>query len=313
MEAKCILYDMVDPDPSVIEIDDWHNVAQQMEARDWLGKTGHRFGFVTTLTSNNLIIGFYAHEGKKKGIQYDKDKNEYDASTDAFEHLFFAIFPDTSQILIQHRYIYGYVDLGLPVMRDGFLTALTVLFRLEGRGVASKNVQIKPAGRTYTQEEMYKIFEQNSVFQVKIKNLDFAKIPDPEKPSYKLYNPKEEANPITWFSVAETLKVGTKKVEFESDDESGASKLNEGPLTKAFSRIGEINELKAVNDKGNIIIRKKESDKEISITLPSTPEVTEQIIKQVLANFDSEDRVQSWKERMEIRAEDQQSNTLFDS
>lgn len=313
MEAKCHLYDIVDPNPASITKDDWVTIVEQMDGTEWFGEIGHRYGFVSTLITPDLIIGHFAHEGQKTGIQYDDDKNAFDASTEAFEHLFFAIFRDTSQLLLQHRYIYGYADLGLSVMRTDFLLALTVLFRLINRSVASKHVQIEPAGKTYSQEEMYKIFEENYVFELQIKNLRSDLIPSPDNPFFKLYNPKDDWNPITWGAVAETLQVGAKNVIFEAGDESGNARLNNGPLTKAFSRIGEIEKIKAVNRNGNVIIRKRTAEKEISVFLPINPEVSEDLVEQILSHFDRSDRIDAWNTRMEKRDYDQMRGTIFDS
>jgi len=197
-------------------------------------------------------------------------------------------------------------------MREAFLAALTVLYRLVGKSVAGNKVRIEPGGKSYSQDELYRIFEENNVFQIQIKNLRYDLIPDPESPFYKLYNPKDDWNPITWFAVAETLKVGTKNVVFEADDEIGEARLNDGPLPKAFSRIGDIEELRTINQYGNVIIRKRTADKEISISLPSTPEVTEILIEQVLTHFAPNDRIKGWQDRREKRRRDQIRGTFFD-
>ncbi len=313
MASKCRLHDIIDPDPSHIPSSKWIDISEQMETSGWFGELGQRYGFVSTLARPESISGFFAHEGKKSGIQYDEDKQPTDTSTESFEHLFFAIFTDTSQLLLQHKNVYGYDDLGLPVMRNAFLDSLTILFRMVGVSVASKRVQIEPAGIRYSQEELYAFFENNSVLRVEIKNLNFKRIPDSNSPNYNLYNPKDDWNPITWGAVADTLQVGAKNIIIEAEGDDPNSRLNNGPLPKAFSRIGEFEEIQARNKEGRIIIRKRTTDEEISIDLPVTPQIETSLIDRVFAQFDSTERVEGWKKREQQRESDQLRGTLFES
>ena len=107
--ANCYIYDIIEPNPFYVSIEDWRQVLERMQEPRWAGEQGERIGFVETLEYNGLIAGYFANEGYKRGIHYSDDKQPI-ASPDftSFEHLFFAIFMDTSQLVLQHRNIYGY-------------------------------------------------------------------------------------------------------------------------------------------------------------------------------------------------------------
>lgn len=312
MLSKCYLYDIIDPDPRHVDSTDWANVVEKMQDSGWFGDMGERYGFVSILTRPEIITGFFAHEGRKSGIQYNENKQPSDTATDSFEHLFFAIFTDTSQLLLQHKNIYGYDNLGLPKMRDALRESLTILFRMVQVSVASNRVQIESAGLRYSQEELYAFFESNSVFKVEIKDLRLEKIPAADSPAYNLYNPKDDWNPITWGAVADTLEVGAKNVIFEADQNDANAELNKGPLPKAFSRIGEFEEIQARNEEGRIVIRKRTNDEEISISLPSTTRLESSVIDGILVQFNTKERIDGWKKRLQQRETDQLRGTLFE-
>lgn len=309
--SQCYLYDIVDPNPTSVSSGVWMRVLDMMRTTGWFGEPGERYGFVSTTAHAPLVTGFFAHEGSKTGIQYDEDKRPTDTSTESFEHLFFAIFTDTSQVLLQHRNIYGYDDLGLPKMRNSFLDLLALLLRNAGIYIASKRVQIESAGERYSQKELRSFFESNSIFTIEVKNLSTERIPDSSSPEYNLYNPKDDWNPITWGAVSDTLRVGAKNITIEAEQGDPNAQLNKGPLPKAFSRVGEIERVYGRTDEGRIVFRKRVSDREVSIDLPATPHVEDALINAVLAQFDPTERVEGWERRMEQRDSDQRDGTLY--
>jgi len=127
-----------------------------MRESRWHGDKGKRVGFVNLVRQNGMFGGYFANEGTKRGVQYNDNKEQVEPPPfHSFEHLFFVLFEDTAQLLLQSRYIYDYTDLSLPVMRDSFLLLLTDLFRLVGIHVAGNTIGLKSAGVTYTQEQLY--------------------------------------------------------------------------------------------------------------------------------------------------------------
>ena len=271
MLASCYLYDIVEPNPDLINPEVWERVRLKMDETSWLGQKGKRIGFVSTGSKNGLIGGYFANEGERRGYQYSDDKKPIDARNDNFEHLFFAIYTDTSQLLLQHRNIYGYKELGMPLMRDNFLKILGELLRIIGIGLIGDRVKTESAGEMFTQEELLTFFQENSVFKIEVKDLAVERVPAMGDRNYKLFNPKEEWNEITWTAVADTLKVGARNVFIEASQDDDTAQLNKGPLTKAFATIGEIEEVGARNNQGYITIRRKSQDEEIQIDLPAEP------------------------------------------
>ncbi len=311
--SKCLLYDIIDPDPRNIRFLTWMKIEEMMRDSGWFGELGRRYGFVSTVARPEIVVGYFAHEGQKFGIQYGEDKQPKDTSTESFEHLFFAIYTDTSQLLLQHRNIYGYTDLGLPVMRNTFLDTLTYMFRSVGVTVVGRRVNTESAGVRYTQEELHKFFDENRVFRVEVKGLNDDLIPDSDSPRYNLYNPKDDWNPITWGAVADTLKVGTKNIIFEAEKENARSSLNQGPLPKAFTRVGQIEDVQARNEEEKVVFRKRTSDAEISIALPSSPQIEHSLIETITRYLDQDERTTAWNKRMEQRDSEQLGGTMFES
>lgn len=309
-DAKCKLYDIVEPRPNTVTAAKWLDVYERMSHSGWFGELGQRYGFVYVVTRQDLIGGYFAHEGQKTGIQYDEQKQPEPASAETFEHLFFAIFTDTAQLLLQHRNIYGYTDLGLPVMRERLLRLLGQFLVEEQVRVKGETVRIEPAGIRYSQDELYEFFVSHSVSKLEVKDLRADRIPGEGTTQYNLYNPRDEWNEITWGAVAETLKVGAKNIEIEA--EGANAQLNKGPLPKAFARIGEIEEVHARLDDHRVVVRKRTNDEEITVSIPNQPGAVTAILDAVLTRFDSQARVEAWQRRFEQRQQDELRGTMFD-
>ena len=61
-------------------------------------------------------------EGKKKGAQYDKNKQRIvpQPPFPSFEHIFFIIFKDTAQIALQSKRIFGFKEMTYSTMQTNF-------------------------------------------------------------------------------------------------------------------------------------------------------------------------------------------------
>jgi len=302
--AKCYLYDIADPAPTAFTETHWIQLFREMRKSGWYGIKGKRMGFVNVIHRNGQIGGYFANEGKKKGVQYDENKEQVDPPPFySFEHLFFVLFEDTAQLLLQSRNIYDYIDLGLPVMRDNFLRLLADLFRLLGIHVAGDAINLKSAGITYTQEQLYSIFTHIAqVTELEISGLHETALPPPDDPRYKLFNPKEEWDEITWGAVADTLKLGLDRVAMSSV-ESPESTL-QAPIPKAFAGAGEIDKITGYDKDGQVVIRHRTENDELEIDLPVRLRVPPEILDHILKILNSRGRVENWQVRQQQRQEE---------
>lgn len=310
--ANCYLYDIIEPNPFNLRIETWRQVLKTMQEPRWASEHGERIGFVETLEYHGLIAGYFANEGLKRGIQYSDDKRPVAIDNfTSFEHLFFAIFVDTSQLVLQHRNIYGYKNLGLQVIRENFLMLLAIFLRLAGVMVVGERVKIASAGETYSQEELYQFFIENDVIRIDLRNLSSERIPARDDSRYRLFNPRDELNEITWLAVADTLKVGARNITVEASEEDADAQLNKGPITKAFTEVGEIEEISARSSSGKIVVKKRTRDEEITIELPEEPEIAIPALDLILTKYEKNYRLTSWKKRISKAINKQFGGPLF--
>ena len=311
--AKCYLYDIVDPAPTVFTEAHWLRLFHKMSESGWYGVKGRRIGLVNIIRRNGLIGGYFANEGTKRGVQYTEDKEQVEPPPFySFEHLFFVLFEDTAQLLLQSRNIYDYVDLSLPDMRDNFRRLLADLFRLVGIYVSGDAIGIKSAGTTYTQEQLYSIFiDIAQVTELRVSELHRAVLPTPEDPRYKLFNPKDEWNPITWGAIADSLQLGLDHVHMSAIESPGSTL--QSPIPKALAAVGEIEEIRGRDNEGRIVYRQRTEDAELEINLPVPPRIVPEILESILKKLDSRGRVESWQERRHRRRKSLDQGTLFES
>lgn len=309
---KCYLYDIVAPDPDALGEDIWQKVYKTMELSKLMGEKDKRFGIISVIQFENMISGFFIKEGQKQVIQYTDDKEPFvPPNTTSFENLFFIIFSDTSQILLQQKNIYDFTNLGLPVMRNEFLNMVTDFIKYNGVYYSKDQIIIEPASSGYSQEELIAFFLENSTIEIKIDNLQIEKIPNDNESKYKLYNPHDDWNLITWEAVKSTVKTGAKKVSFETNEDANSA-LNKGPLPKAFAYIGEVQEVKAKDKAGNIVFRKKTGGDEIVIDIPSDTDNTIPALETVLRWSDQQERVITWQARRKRKKAQEYDGTLFE-
>jgi hypothetical protein len=311
--AKCYLYDIVDPVPAALTEAHWTQLAHRMSESGWHNAKGNRIGLVNVVRQNGLIGGYFANEGRKRGVQYTEDKEQVDPPPFfSFEHLFFVLFEDTAQLLLQSRNIYDYIDLELPIMRENLRHMLADMFRLVNVYVSRESIEIRSAGTTYTQEQLYSVFISIAqVTELEIYELHQARMPLPEDPRYKLFNPKDEWDPITWGAIADTLRLGLDRVSM-STVEAPDSTL-QAPIPKALAGIGEIEKIRGRDTNGRIVYRQRKEDAELEVDLPVPPRMVPGILESILENLNSRGRVESWEERQRRRKEDQDRGTLLES
>ena len=299
--AKFYLYDIVNVDATVVEQSKWDNLYERMQVDEWGVANGRRIGVVRSLYTSNTIAGYFANEGRKRAVWYDDNKEEIEPTPFySFEHLFFVLFLDTAQILIQSRNIYDFVDLGLPVMRRNLLLHLTDLFRYANIYVTGRGLVLEEAGSGYSREELYLTFTSlKTVSELEISGLFGAKLPQPGDPKYRLFNPKEEWEPITWGAVADTLKMGLDAVKLSSiEDENATLKA---PIPKALAAVGAVDKIKGVDQEGRLVIRQRKEETDLEVELPANLEVTDELVLRIVEGLDAQGRVEKWEAKREDR------------
>jgi hypothetical protein len=312
-EARCYLYDIVEPRPATIKSDHWLGIERLMDESGWAGELGRRFGVVDVARHDVIIAGLFANEGPKRGVQYDENKQPIEAEKlNSFEHLFFTIFTDTAQLLLQQRNVYGYVDLSLPVLRQNLLLLLADYFRLAGVRVTTEGVKIEPAGEEHTHEELFRVLTESRAVRFAVAGLNQKRIPGRDDPRYILYNPKGDWNEITWQVISETINSGARKTEVSADEEDPAASLGESGLSRALATSGELQEVAVREPSGRIQVMRRTSDEEISIDLPAEPEIALPVLDRILDRFDAQSRQEARLRRDERRLRDETRGTLFD-
>ena len=303
--AKFHLNDITNIDGMAIEPQKWDAVFDEMLSKGWAGRQGQRVGILKPLNHRGMIAGYFAQEGRKKVIQYDDNKEEIEPGPSySFEHLYFMLFSDTAQILIQSRNFYDYVDLSLSVVRTNLLLHLTDLFRLAGIYVAGRSgIDIEDAGMSLSYEELYATFTSiKQISEIEITNLFGAVLPAKGDPRYRLFNPKEEWDDITWGAIADTLKLGLDSAKLVAIEDQNATL--KAPIPKALAAVGTINKIKGSDDQGKIIIRQHTEDTEVEFEMPEGLGATTELLDIVLEDLKAKGRVETWEDKRKRRRPD---------
>jgi hypothetical protein len=295
--AKFYLHDITNIEPDSIDQEKFENIYNKMQGIGWAKAGNQRIGIVKSTKYKNMIGGYFANEGQKRAIWYNDEKEEIEPKPYfSFEHLFFVVFFDTMQILIQSRNIYDYSDLTLSLIRNNLLFHLRDIFRISGVFVPGRNIEIEDAGVSTTYEEMYATFTSlKNISEIEITNLYEATLPGREDPRYKLFNPREEWTEITWGAIGETLKKGLDSVKMTANDDPNATLKS--PIPKAFAAAGNIERIKGNDAEDKIIIRQHTETYELEIELPADMNAAVDILERILQNLDNKGRVENWREK----------------
>lgn len=229
----------------------------------------------------------------------------------SFEHLFFVLFEDTAQLLLQTIRVFGYSDLDMGQMRDNFLYLLAETIRQTGNYVVGESVKIEPAGAKYSQDQLYAAFRiMSQVTELEISHLAAGHIPPVGDPKYQLFNPKDEWHEITWGAVDDTIRAGVDSVKMTAPDRPGSTL--QSPIPKAFAAVGQIEKLVGRDSNGSVFIRQRVQDQELEIELPAQVMSQPELIDSIVKRLDARGRVENWKQSQAIRQEELNRDTLLD-
>lgn len=284
-QAKCYLKNILVPDWTFVLPKHWQAIYETIQEPGWYGKEGSRYGFVSVIREGPMIGAYFAHEGLKQGIQYDDEKNPRKPSNAFFfEHLFFVIFLDHGQLLLQQKNVYEFVDLSLDTMRRQLFKTLANIFRAAGIRVSTPAIQVEDAQRTFTQTELYEFFMAHRPTTLEISQLKGAKVPE----DIGLFNPEEDWDPIARAAIDKTLEAGLDHAVLEGDESDEQIDLKHGPVVKGLAAAGEIQKVTARDDRGRLIYREKNQKAELVLDLPLAPKVISELLHAI---FDRMDRL----------------------
>jgi len=157
---------------------DWSSVTEEKREEIWRairqgvedGEPPKRKGFVGVRCLDDVIVGFFAHEDLRMGVQYDRDWTKKEHRREEFEHLFFALVMDQGQVILQRKRVdREFVTINLNVMRRAFFELLRMVFA--GAGFDKDRIIHEPFQETRDKTEMLHIFEEHQVTYIRVKGL----------------------------------------------------------------------------------------------------------------------------------------------
>lgn len=285
-EAKCHLWNIISPTWFNVAPNKWDEIYAQLENSGWYGEEGARFGFVSVIIAGPMVAGYFAHEGTREGVQYDKNKNPVQPENPYFfEHIFFILFLDYGQILLQDKRITDFVDLNYPTMRRQLFNLLGELFRNAGLVLGqSRAIRAELAERTFTQEEMLEFFRTYQITYLEVSGLQGKKVAD----NVGLFNPDVDKDEIAREALDKTFAVGLDRVKAEAQsEESPEANLSRGPVTKGLAAAGEIEKLTGRDNRGHLVYRERNQKAELTVELPLDQKTPPELLKTIFERMDS--------------------------
>jgi hypothetical protein len=306
-EAICYLYDIISPDWDLITPDQIDRLYTWMVSSFWFGPHDNRMGFVNVVRFGAVLGGFFSHEGSRESKQYSDDKTPQERYEASFQEVFFAIFMDAGQLVLQSKRVYDYVDLGMEVIRQDFLRVLADGFKLARVRVGSQ-VLIEEAGGERSQEELLLFFRSNRVIEVEISKLSNSSIPENIT---DIFNPREEWVPTMRGIVADSLKRGMDYFKAKADDKP-SSDLGHTPMVYALAVSGQIERVEAEDVEGKVVYREKHEKAELKIEIPASSNMTPEILQKLFERLDIQGRRDSARFRRQQRKAMLNRGTLFE-
>lgn len=171
---------------------DWSSVSDELKESIWQvlsqrvedGEAPSRRGFVGTTRFEDIIAGFFAHEDRRLGVQYDEDWNREDREAAEFEHLFFALVLSQGQVILQRKRIgREFVTMNMRTMRREFFNLLGRV--LQRAGFPSDHITREPFHEERRKDYLIQIFNTYPSTLIRVSNLLGRKVPE----DVRLFNP----------------------------------------------------------------------------------------------------------------------------
>jgi hypothetical protein len=254
---------------------DWSSVSDELKEGIWQvlsqrvedGEAPNRRGFVGTTRFEDIIAGFFAHEGRRLGVQYDEDWNKEDREAAEFEHLFFALVLSQGQVILQRKRIgREFVTINMPTMRREFFNLLGVVF--QRAGFPSDRIVREPFHEERQKDYLIRIFNTYPSTLVRVSNLLGRKVPE----DVRLFNPDIDKDLILKQVLngdyQHMNELEAKAGEMEGSDLRGAASI------RAAMLAGDPREVRAIVEAQERTFRKTQHER---FTMQLDTETGEQV------------------------------------
>jgi hypothetical protein len=204
------------------------------------GLPPNRRSFVGINRLGDVITGFFAHEDRRIGVQYDSHWIKQERSDEEFEHLFFALVLDQGQVVLQRKRVdREFVTINLDTMRRAFFDLLGTA--LQKAGFTSDQIRRQLFQQTRQKAEMLRIFDENQVTYIRVKELRGRRVPE----EVRLFNPDVDKDTILRQVLNDDYQ-HMDELEASAGEEVGASNLREAKVIRGAMLTGEPQEVRAV-------------------------------------------------------------------
>jgi hypothetical protein len=227
---------------------DWSTVTNERKGSIWQvmsegvedGLPPNRRAFVGINRLGHVIAGFFAHEDRRIGVQYDSHWTKQVQSGEEFEHLFFALVLDQGQVVLQRKRVEReFVTINLNAMRRAFFDLLGITFLQAG--FKSDRIMRQLFQETRHKAEMLRIFNEHQVTHIRVKELRGRRVPE----EINLFNPDVDKDTILKQVLNDDYQ-HMDELEASAGEDVGASNLREAKVVRAAMLTGEPQEVRAV-------------------------------------------------------------------
>lgn len=193
----------------------------------WTYDEDKRKGFLNSELIGGLVYGYYAQEGDLLVEQYDDKQQPKQAEQRSFEKILFLLLLDQGILVAQTIRISRFVDLSGVTVRQSLFDGLETAFRIAGL-VSNRRAKFEPFRHEFTNEQLYEIFESNSIQRVVVGGLQYKTIPD----DFRFFNPDFNADYFLKTVIDADLEL-SKEVDWSGTE------LQQTKITTGLVRAGD--------------------------------------------------------------------------
>lgn len=276
--ATLYLYDNLSVDVESATKSNWNLLYQDLRRLDWRTGVGQRQGFVNVIRRNKRIFGYFANEGRKSVLQFDNKQQQLATPSHyySFEHIFFIIFEDTGQIVIQSKRISGYIDLTNRIIRSNFCLQLFKIFQQCEFTVVGNTLELINVNKRNDQRELKRLFRDLRVVTLEVDSFTQAAIPAKDDPKFLLDDSYFGSDEVVWHVISDMIKNGLESLHLNAGNLDSMDLRC--PFSKALVTIGQIKLIEGYMG-GKIVSQKRRDEVKGEVTLPASLEITSNLIE----------------------------------